>query len=131
MSYIGRTYLASPSYPWLYGSAAVNDRGDLGLIAFYGDNKDSTINVAFGVNNYKADSDWKMMSLVNSTGKLPVYKPECEEKNKTDDCKEYKWGDFITIRPHYADRSLWDISAYVLNGTKTTDVVPFYFIARR
>jgi hypothetical protein len=132
ISYIGRSYIASPLYPWLYGSAAVNDRGDLGLIAFYGDNNISNINVAFGVNNYKADSDWKLMSLVNSTGKLPVYNPECEEKNKTDDCNEYKWGDFITIRPHYgSNRSLWDISAYVLNGTKASDVVPFYFIASK
>ncbi|HKQ20403.1 MAG TPA: hypothetical protein VJS91_00060 [Nitrososphaeraceae archaeon] len=132
LNYAGNRPLANPSYPWLYGSAAVNDRGDLGLIAFYGNNTNTTINVAFGVNTHKLGSDWKMMSLVNSTEKLPVDDPECVQRNGIDDCREYKWGDFITIRPHHGpDKSYWDISAYVLNGTKTTDVNPFYFVVRK
>jgi hypothetical protein len=131
-SYVGRSYLANPSYPWLYGSAVVNDRGDLGLVAFYGDNNESTINVAFGLNNHKAQSDWKTMSLVNSTSRLPVYDPGCVKENSTENCWEYKWGDYITIRPHYkSDTSFWDVSAYILNGTKTTDVVPYFFVVRK
>lgn len=132
LSYMGNRPLANPSYPWLYGSAAINGRGDLGLIAFYGNNKETSINVAFGVNTPKLDSDWKMMSLVNSTGKLPVYDPDCVQRDVVENCKEYKWGDFITIRPHQgSNKSLWDISAYVLNGTKSTDVIPYYFVATK
>ena len=48
MSYMGRPYIWSPNNAWLFASSAVNENGDVGVIAYYG-GLDNPPSLAFGV----------------------------------------------------------------------------------
>jgi hypothetical protein len=142
MSYIARPYIWHNDFPWLYASAAVNENGDVGVIAFYG--QPGAVNipgVAFGVRNQldKAEA-WNMTSLAISASPPEAWE-DCELEGgvvNEELCElpylltwEYLWGDYITIRSREGSGSDWDVGAYVLweeedDGDSDT-VMPYYF----
>jgi hypothetical protein len=118
-------YVAENRNPWMYGSASPNGNGQIGIIALYGDNIKIPITLAFGTYN-NAKNKWEMMSLVSSTARLPV----TNEKG----LEEYNIGDFLTIRQHIGNqphgKTWWDAAGYIINGTSSTDVQPYFFILK-
>jgi hypothetical protein len=124
-----RTYIMSPNYSWLMGSTSPNNNGEIGIVSFYGNNDDIPIGVAFGklINSTK----WDMISLINSTSKLPIFFENCNQSPRFQKgCTSYLIGDFLTIRANSENDNHWDIAAYVFNGTREHDVTPYYFITR-
>ena len=67
-----------------------------------------------------------MMPLVSSSERLPII----NEKGS----KEYKIGDFLTTRQHTGDEpeghSMWDSAGYVINGTLSSDIQPYFFVLK-
>jgi len=129
MSYQRKYHMADDSRPWIFGAAMPNDRGDLGIVAYYvtsntsDPNVNPYLNLAFGIFNH-TNNKWDMMSLINSSASLPVK----NEEMKVD----YNFGDFITIRKHppSKDGYLWDIGAYVIVGKKYDDVDPYFIMIK-
>lgn len=123
-----RTYIINPDYSWLMGSTSPNNNGEIGIVSFYGNNKDIPIGIAFGKLN---STKWDMVSLINSTSKLPIFFENCSQSPKLQKgCTSYLLGDFLTIRANFANSNHWDIAAYILNGTRANDVVPYYFVTK-
>ncbi|HET7283448.1 MAG TPA: hypothetical protein VFI70_02075, partial [Nitrososphaeraceae archaeon] len=130
MSYQRKYYVADDSRPWIFGAAIPNDRGDLGIIAYYvtSNNMDPNVNpylnLAFGTFN-QTTNKWDMKPLVNSSEALPVKNEEMKH--------DYNFGDFITIRKHPLDKNgyLWDAGAYVIVGNKYDDVDPYFIMIKR
>jgi hypothetical protein len=130
MSYVARPYLWNIEFPWLYGQSATDDKGNIGIVAFYGDqiNRPS---LAFGIKTDPLDTSWKMVKLTKSSSPIPLqemcnykgfYQPQrCQLPNLLD--QGYKWGDYITIRSH--NSSSWDIASYVFNNGNPE---PHYYI---
>jgi hypothetical protein len=118
-------YVAEVNNPWMYGAAVPNKEGNIGIVAFYGDNIKIPITLAFGLYN-DTEKKWEMMPLVSSSERLPII----NEKG----LNEYKIGDFLTIRQHIGDepdgQSLWDAAGYVINGTLNSDVQPYFFVLK-
>jgi hypothetical protein len=143
MSYVGRPYIWHNDFPWQYASAAVNENGDVGVVAYYG--QPGAVNipgVAFGVRNQpdKAEA-WNMTSLAIS-GAPPEDIERCEEGEGVlgfldEECGpgelltfSYEWGDYITIRSREGPGLGWDAAAYVLEDEEDGDsdtVMPYYF----
>ena len=139
MSYVGRPYIWHNDFPWLYASAAVNENGEVGVVAYYG--QPGTVNipgVAFGARNQldKAEA-WNMTSLAISSSP-PEASEDCELEGGVVDEEEcelpylltwgYDWGDYITIRSREGSGSDWDAAAYVLEEDGDSDIVmPYYF----
>jgi hypothetical protein len=69
---------------------------------------------------------WDMMPLVSSSGRLPII-----NENRL---QEYNIGDFLTIRKHIGNEtgtgSWWDAAGYIINGTVSTDIEPYFFILK-
>src|SRR5215203_5960358 len=139
MSYVGRPYIWHNDFPWLYVSAAVNENGEVGVVAYYG--QPGTVNipgVAFGARNQldKAEA-WNMTSLAISSSP-PEASEDCELDGGVVDEEEcelpylltwgYDWGDYITLRSREGPGSDWDAAAYVLEEDGDSDIVmPYYF----
>jgi hypothetical protein len=124
-----RTFIINPNYSWLMSSTSPNNNGTIGMVSFYGNNKDIPIGVAFGklINSTK----WDMMSLINSTSKLPIFFENCNQSPRFQKgCTSYLIGDFLTIRPNFENDNHWDIAAYIFNGTREHDVIPYYFVTK-
>jgi hypothetical protein len=108
MSYIGRPYIWHNDFPWLYASAAVNENGEVGVVAYYG--QPGAVNipgVAFGVRNQPDKPEaWNMTSLaISSSAPEAVGSCELEGGVVDEECDlpylltwEHQWGDYITIR---------------------------------
>jgi hypothetical protein len=118
-------YVADNDNPWMYGAAFPNEEGKLGIVAFYGDSIKTPVTLAFGTYNY-THKMWEMTPLVSSSGRLPIV--------NENGIQEYNIGDFLTIRKHIGNEagggSWWDAAGYIINGSKSTDVQPFFFILK-
>ncbi|TLX89573.1 MAG: hypothetical protein E6K94_09720 [Thaumarchaeota archaeon] len=126
MSYERKYHLADESKEWVFGAATPDNKGRLGLIAFYVTNNSSNpyFNLGFGIFNQASDK-WDFGSLVRSTSYMPVL-------NKTNG-PDYNWGDFITIRKHLGtpkDNFSWDAAGYVLTGKMYYDVDPYFIMIK-
>jgi hypothetical protein len=113
MTYVGRPYLWSPDFAWMYGFAAPDNNGNVAMQAVYGGG-DYHPSIAAGVaNNFSADSfPWKVIQVVNGTNG-----PSAD-----------RWGDYITIRPINGEGPGWIGSGWTLyGGTENENVLPRYF----
>jgi hypothetical protein len=122
-SYLGRSYIWSPDYAWLYAAASPNKEGKVGLVAFYGNGIDVPPSLAFGItDDLTKPVSWKMIQLKNSTH-FPLGK-----YNPTSKGLQYSWGDYLTVTPNNQFPNAWDVAGYVLlNGTSDEYVKPYYF----
>ena len=122
-TYLGRSYIWSPDYAWLYAAASPNKEGKIGLVAFYGNGIDVPPSLAFGVtDDLTKPVSWKMIQLKNSTH-FPYGK-----YNPTSKGLQYSWGDYLTVTPNNQFPNAWDVAGYVLvNGTSDKYVKPYYF----
>jgi hypothetical protein len=129
MSYTGRPYLWNFKYPYLYANASPNSKGELGVIAYYGNGKDIPPSLAFGVrdkNDINANLPWNMIKIKGGTHspfpKIGDLGPDGMRQFS------YEWGDYIRVRAHFAPDAGWDASGYVLEGGETKEYVkPYYF----
>jgi len=129
MSYERKYHIADSLIPWIFGAAIPNDKGELGVVAYYVTSNNTDLNVnpylnlAFGLFNHTSSS-WDMMHLINSSGTLPVK----DERLKDD----YNFGDFITIRAHPLQKESysWDVGGYVIVGKNYYDVDPYFIMIK-
>jgi hypothetical protein len=121
MKYVGRPYIWSPNNAWLFASSAVNENGEIGILAYYG-GLDNPPSLAFGVvNDPTKSASLGMLSIANSTH-FPTAVP-----NDSDDF-EYIWGDYIRLRPDDGIPNGWDAAGFVLEGgNDKTNIQPYYF----
>jgi hypothetical protein len=111
MKYLSRPYIWSPTFAWLYGSAAPDNEGNVLIEAFYGGGKYHP-SVAAGIgNNFSGSSSpWKMIKVVNGTN------------------GNIGWGDYLRVRPFNGEGPGWIGSGWTLQGgTKRDFLVPYYF----
>ena len=67
MTYVGRPYLWSPDFAWMYGFAAPDNNGNVAMQAVYGGGDYHSIQPGVA-NNFSADSfPWKVIQVVNGT----------------------------------------------------------------
>ena len=114
--YVGRPYLYNTGTVFLYPSVAVNSKGEIGLLSYFGEEilKPSII---FGTtNNISTNIPWNVEILKKSTDIPSVY----FNKNDTK-----AWGDFITLQP---DGEGWYGTAFVLEGGNTEEHIQPYYI---
>lgn len=137
MTYTGRPYVWSQNYPWLYASSAPNALGEIAIIGYYG-NAINIPGLALGVRATPEMAEpWNMISLANSSSP-PELEFQCGTRGMIDPsiCRlpdlvdfVYKWGDYITVRPHQGSGPQWDIAAYVLEGGGSKEnTMPYYFL---
>jgi hypothetical protein len=117
ITYIGRPYIWSPDFAWLYGYSSPNNDGDVGIAAFYGGgDKLEKVNMAVGVGdsiNGLPPTSWKMDTALNGTD-IPY---------------ENEWGDYIRVRNDNSDLSSnWISSGYSLEGGNTSEFVEPHYI---
>jgi Putative peptidoglycan binding domain len=116
LNYIGRPYVWSPNFAWLYGFASPHDNGDLAIMAYFGDGQTIFPSLAAGVirNNVTA-SPWNLVNVKSSTN-VPA---------------ENKWGDYIRVRPDTfaTDGALaWAAAGFTLQGGSSGQFIqPLYF----
>lgn len=115
LEYVGRPYIYNTGTVFLYPSVAVSSNGEIGLLAYYGEEilKPSII---FGTtNNISKNMPWNIEIIKKSSDIPSVY----FKKNDTK-----AWGDFITLQP---DGEEWYGTAFVLEGGNTEDhIQPYY-----
>lgn len=118
MTYLGRPYIWSPRFAWLYPSVSVNNN-DVALLAYYG-NDTVPPSIAFGISNNLTKNDhWNMVSLKKGTDFPSI---------REDRTPIYQWGDYVTLRARQGQESKWYAAAFVLeNGQSDSDVKPYYF----
>jgi hypothetical protein len=118
MTYLGRPYLWSPIFAWMYGAGSPDSNGNVAMQAFFGGG-DYYPSIAAGIGNdfSEQSSPWQINRLVNGTnGPAPtVFRPP-------------SWGDYITIRPFNGEGPGWVGSGWALEGGPSArNVVPRYF----
>jgi hypothetical protein len=118
MSYVGRPYLWSPTFAWMYGYASPDKNGNVAVQAFFGGGKYYP-SIAGGVaSNFSGKSlPWKMMPLMygtNGPGFTSLSRPA--------------WGDYITVAPYNGQGPGWLGSGWTLQGgSQSQNVQPRYF----
>jgi hypothetical protein len=142
MSYVGRPYIWNDDFPWLFASAAVNENGEVGVVAYHG--QPGAVNIpgiAIGVRNQLDRAEaWNMTSLaVSSTppdllgycGERGVVHEQCTLPSLA--AFSYEWGDYITIRSHNGPSADWDVAAFIAEedvdeeGNEIVIREPYYF----
>jgi hypothetical protein len=118
MTYLGRPYLWSPIFAWLYGYGSPDNRGNVAIQAFFGGGQYYP-SIAAGVGNDFSGGllPWQMIQLVNGTdGPAPTA------------TKPSSWGDYIRIRPFNGEGPGWIGSGWTLQGGPFREnVEPRYF----
>jgi hypothetical protein len=121
MAYVGRPYIWSPDFAWMYGYAVPNKQGDLGIVAVFGGGSfypSIAIGIATDIdkNSTIQGKFWKMMPLIYGTD--------------TPDVK--KWGDYVRVRNYNNSSDLWIGTGFTLQGGKSDKFIePQYFIFGR
>ncbi|HEU5120906.1 MAG TPA: hypothetical protein VFT71_07945 [Candidatus Nitrosocosmicus sp.] len=113
---LGRPYIYNSGTPFLYPAVNVNANGEIGLVAYYGDEvlKPSII---FGTTkNISENMPWDIQIIKKST-----HIPQVDIS--ADDI--LAWGDFITLQP---EENSWYGTAIVMEGGNTTESVQPYYI---
>ena len=114
MTYIGRPYLWSPTFAWMYPFTSPDSQGNVVIQAFFGGGHKYYPSIAAGIGNdfSGSSSPWKMIRLVNGThGPSPV-----------------DWGDYLRVRPFNGEGPGWIGSGWTLQGGNSEDfLVPHYF----
>lgn len=113
---IGRPYVYNNGTPFLYPAVSVNSNGQIGLLAYYGDEvlKPSII---FGMSsNMTQNLPWNIQVVKKSTD-IP--------RTGNDDKDILAWGDFITLQ---SEGDSWYGTAFVVEGGNTSDYVQPYYI---
>jgi hypothetical protein len=129
MRYERKYHLAHQNIPFVFGSVSPNNQGNLGVGIFYIDTSiaDSLtipyLSFAFGVYN-DIERKWEMMPVLTSSAPLPVRNEE--------GYNDYNFGDFLTTRAHTGDDGLysWDTGAYVIVGSNSYDIEPYYVMVK-
>jgi hypothetical protein len=122
MSYIGRPYIWSQNYAWLYPSVAVND-GEVSLIAYFGNGQEVHPSLTLGISNNMSNNEpWNMILIESSN-----YSPKAEKIRGN---YEYNWGDYVTLRSQDENNvSKWYAAGFVLKGGQNADnIKPYYYI---
>jgi len=114
--YPGRPYVYG-SWCFAYPSAAVNERGDVGMIFNYSYSPDWNPRVAFSIADeyWHAPPGWDVINV-----KASLYRPA-----------DKKWGDYNTNRPFFPSSEIWAAASHVLRSSTTGDSTPFYFVFGR
>jgi hypothetical protein len=118
MAYLGRPYLWSPTFAWMYGYGSPDNQGNVAIQAFYGGGPYHP-SIAAGVGNdfSGSSSPWNMIQVANGTAGptfTSVYPPS--------------WGDYIRIRPFNGIGPGWIGSGWTLSGGATPEyIIPHYF----
>lgn len=118
MTYVGRPYLWSPTFAWMYGFGSPDDQGNVAIQAVYGGGPHSP-SVAAGVgSNFSGESSpWNMIQVANGTNG-----PTLTSSSRP------SWGDYIRIRPYSGEGPGWIGSGWALSGGATPEfLVPYYF----
>jgi hypothetical protein len=118
MTYVGRPYLWSPTFAWMYGFGSPDDQGNVAIQAVYGGGPYSP-SVAAGVgSDFSGESSpWNMIQVANGTNG-----PTLTSFSRP------SWGDYIRIRPYGGEGTGWIGSGWVLRGGATPEfLVPYYF----
>lgn len=121
ISYIGRPYLWSPDFAWMYAFASPDKNGNVAIESFFGGGDfNPSLSVGIG-NNFNGSSlPWNMKQLVNSTNGPTPFLPFV---TRTD-----LWGDFIRMRPFNGDGPGWIGSGWTLQGgSQMINLQPRYF----
>jgi hypothetical protein len=118
LAYLGRPYLWSPTFAWMYGYGSPDNQGNVAIQAFYGGGPYHP-SIAAGVGNdfSGSSSPWNMIQVANGTAGptfTSVYPPS--------------WGDYIRIRPFNGVGPGWIGSGWTLIGGATPQyIIPHYF----
>ncbi|KAA2282491.1 hypothetical protein [Candidatus Nitrosocosmicus sp. SS] len=113
---IGRPYIYNNGTPFLYPAVSVNSNGEIGLLAYYGEDvlKPSII---FGTSkNISTNMPWDIQVIKKSTD---IPRTDVEDKDIL------AWGDFITLQ---SVGDSWYGTAVVVEGGNTSEFVQPYYI---
>lgn len=117
MTYVGRPYMWSPDFAWLYGYISPDKNGNLGAVAFFGGGKFYP-SVALGMRATSSglSQSWNMRSMLNGThGPAGPSGPG-------------EWGDYVTLRPINGTGPGWVASGWTLQGgNQDNNVEPRFF----
>jgi hypothetical protein len=125
MKYVGRPYVWSPDNAWLFASAAVNENGQVGLLASYGA-VDNPPGLAFGlIHDLTKAQSIGMLSLVKST--------HFPQPRNFDGFIDYPWGDYIRLKSQvtFGPLKTWEAAGFVLEGGSTKQFIQPYFLKIR
>jgi hypothetical protein len=123
MTYLGRPYIWSDKFAWLYGYAVPNGNGELAVIAYFGGGKYfPSIGLGFAENE-------KAFNSQSSTNKGPKFwsmAPLILGKNGP---SSDRWADYIRLREIGGSSSLWVGSGFVFEkGNLPKNIKPYIFI---
>jgi F5/8 type C domain-containing protein len=125
MTYLGSPYLWSQDHAWTYGFVSPNNKGDLGIVAFFGGgntNPSIAIGISENSNNNNTNTNSTTTQL-QSTWKMQT------AMHGTNGPSHNDWGDFVRIRPYSGSNVNWISSGYTLQGGSTEDFIqPLYLI---
>ena len=113
----GRPFIWNATYCYAYPSAAVNQRGDLGLILNYANVAPYNPSVLYIISDEvtNAPPPWSAITLVQGLARPP----------------QNRYGDYNTVRPYYPSAYAWAAGAYYLSGTTGVGYNPIYFVFGR
>jgi hypothetical protein len=90
----------NPNFAWAYGAAGVNDRGHVGISAFFGGGS---------LNPSHAVGIWDDLSTDGNLEFVPTV-------NGTNTPNQNKWGDYLACRRHAPDGLTWIASGFSEQG---------------
>jgi hypothetical protein len=100
MNYLGRPYIWSNTFDWLYGYTTPNRDGDIGIVAVFGGGEyypSVAVGVANNMSSYRETTRfWEMVPILCGQD-TPRFDPNDVNDR---DRKKIRWGDYLRLRSY-------------------------------